>query len=250
MDMDFGEIRAAFMGGEAALRRLDDFRRDRLRRLKAGDGIIALNNPAVLALHLLPLQSFSLNYRPDLRNVTHDVAGQQLLIPEHPTWGWQPHFTQHGFLQICSAGGQTAKPVMYANLFRNAAVEVVDANVLNHFAAKSVTGTGLEFTLFRMTRNLLRLLDTLEVQTPYYVFPSLFNVEGRKLIKLNYHGLENEERLFEMDDLVLPEAVIEDRSRPLEHVFQPVADVLWNACGWSGSPNYDTEGEYTLKWDE
>ncbi|MEY2490787.1 MAG: hypothetical protein QOC70_2729, partial [Verrucomicrobiota bacterium] len=249
-DMDFGEIRAAFTGGETAVAKLDEFRQQRTIHLKEGNGILPVRHSSMLAIHLLPLESFASAYRPDQKKITHSADGQKLLIPRKSAWGWRSHFTHHGFLQFCSIGSGDGKAAMYANLFRNAAIEVVDSDIINSFAANSVAGVSVEFALLQMTQNLLRIFDELEVRPPYYVLPCLLNVKGRKFIKINYDGFENEERPFEIDDVILPDAVIEDRSQVLEQTLRPVIDVLWNACGWSGSPNYDGEGNYTLKWKE
>jgi hypothetical protein len=250
MEMDFGEIRAAFVGGETALTKLDEFRQQRIGRLKVGDGVVPLSHRAILSIHLLPLQAFGPGYQPDLKKITHTEAGQKLLIPRKSVWGWRSHFTYHGFLQFCSAGSRDGKPTMYANLFRNASIEVVDSDIINSFAENSVAGVQVEIALFQMTQNLLRLFDELEVLPPYYVLPCLLNVKGRKFIKIDYHGFPNEERPFEIDDVILPDALIDDPARPLEQIFRPLIDILWNTCGWSGSPNYDAEGNYIPKWRE
>jgi Putative DNA-binding domain len=250
MEMDFGEIRAAFVGGETALTKLDEFRQQRIGHLKAGDGIVPMSHSAIMSIHLLPLQAFAPGYQPELKRVTHTQDGQKLLIPRKSIWGWRSHFTHHGFLQFCSAGSRAGKPMIYANLFRNGSIEVVDSDVTNSFAENSVAGVPVEFALLLMTQNLLRLFDKLEVPPPYYVLPCLLNVKGRKFIKIDYQGFPNEERPFEVDDVILPDALIEDSAQPLEQIFRPLIDVLWNTCGWSGSPNYDAEGNYTPNWRE
>jgi Putative DNA-binding domain len=242
MEMDFAEIRAAFVGGETALTKLDEFRQRRIGHLKAGDGIVPITNRAIMSIHLLPLQAFAPGYQPDLKKITDSEAGQKLLIPRKSTWGWRSQFTYHGFLQFCSVAN------IYANLFRNGSIEVVDSEVTNTFAENSVAGIQVEFALFQMTQNLLRAFDELEVAPPYYVLPCLLNVKGRKFIKIDYQGFPNEERVFEVDDVILPDAFIDDPMQPLDELFRPLIDVLWNTCGWSGSPNYDAEGNYIPDW--
>jgi hypothetical protein len=250
LDMDFDEIRSAFVGGETALAKLDEFRQQRIGLLKTGDTILPLRDSAMLSVHLLPLQSFAAGYQPDLKKITHSADGQKLLVARKSMWGWRPQFTQHGFLQFCSAGSSDGTPAMYSNLFRTGAIEVVDLDTTN-YATNSVAGLGVEWALFQMTQNLLRVWKKLEIPPPYYVLPCLLNMKGRKFIKFEYDGEPNQERVFPIDDLILPAAIIDDATPPLEQVFRPLIDVLWNTFGWSGSPNYDAEGNYLAKkWSE
>jgi hypothetical protein len=141
MDMDFGEIRAAFVGTETAIAKLNEFRQQRTGQLIAGDMVAPMASRTMLAVHLLPLQSFAPAFRCDLAPVTHAASTENLVIARKAQWGWQPRFTHHGFAQICSAG-------IYANLFRNGSIEVVDTDVTTNRPGKSILAPAVEWDDF------------------------------------------------------------------------------------------------------
>jgi Putative DNA-binding domain len=157
MDMDFGEIRAAFVGAETAIAKLNEFRQNRTGRLIAGESIVPLiGGPAMLTIHLLPLQSFTPAFQCDLTRLSDKSADRDLVIARNAMWGWQPRFTHHGFVQACTGGQTTGASTIYANVFRNGAIEVVDCDVPE---SDKLVAIRVEFALLQTVANLLRAFE-------------------------------------------------------------------------------------------
>jgi hypothetical protein len=249
MDMDFGEIRAAFVGAETVIEKLNEFRQERTGRLISGETIVPVTKPAMLAIHILPLVSFAPAFRCDLTRLSQNLPTRELIIPRQRTLGWQPRFTHQGFVQTCTAGPTPAISPIYANVFRNGAIEVADCDVATISGPEILTAIHVEMALLETVANLLRALRALEIQPPFYVLPSVLNMRGYKLRQLGYQGDPNVDRPLSVEHLILPEAVVDDyEGATLDQLFRPIFDVLWNAAGWSGSPNYNTDGTYQIRW--
>ena len=249
MDMDFGEIRAAFVGAETVIAKLNEFRHERTGRLIVGETIVPVISPAMLAIHILPLQSFTPAFRCDLTRVSNDRSNSDLVIARRAMWGWLPRFTHEGFVQACTGGRTTGVSTIYANVFRNGAIEVVDCDVTTSRSPNTVAAAAVERASLEMVTNLLRALRQLEMQPPFYVFPALLNIRDYKLLQIGYRGDPDVERPLSAEHLILPEVVIDDyECADIEQLFRPPFDVLWNAAGWSGSQNYDRDGNYVPRW--
>jgi hypothetical protein len=249
MDMDFGEIRAAFVGAETVIAKLNEFRHERTGRLIVGETIVPVISPAMLAIHILPLQSFTPAFRCDLTRVSNDRTNSDLVIARRAMWGWLPRFTHEGFVQACTGGRTTGVSTIYANVFRNGAIEVVDCDVTTSRSPNTVAAAAVERASLEMVTNLLRALRQLEMQPPFYVFPALLNIRDYKLLQIGYRGDPGVERPLSAEHLILPEVVIDDyECADIEQLFRPPFDVLWNAAGWSGSQNYDRDGNYVPRW--
>jgi hypothetical protein len=46
------------------------------------------------------------------------------------------------------------------------------------------------------------------------------------------------------ETLVLPEAVVEDFSTSPDKILKPLFDLVWNACGYPASKNFDKQGTW------
>ncbi len=59
--------------------------------------------------------------------------------------------------------------------------------------------------------------------------------------------LRHRVRLVDRDEVRVPEAMVQDFQQDragVERLMKPLLDVVWNACGLFGSPNYDAEGRW------
>src|SRR4030095_10836446 len=114
-EMDFAEVRAAFLGSETITSKLDDFRQDRIGRLIAGESIVPIIGAPMLVIEILPAQSFTPGFRCDLTRISKELTSQNLLIPRKAIWGWQARFTHYGFVQTCTMGRASGQSEIYAN---------------------------------------------------------------------------------------------------------------------------------------
>ena len=52
---------------------------------------------------------------------------------------------------------------------------------------------------------------------------------------------------IDRNELIIPEIYIENLEGNPIKVIKPAIDAVWNAAGWSGSMNYDEEGNWSEK---
>jgi hypothetical protein len=49
---------------------------------------------------------------------------------------------------------------------------------------------------------------------------------------------------IDRDTLTLPETVVEDLNSKPENILRPMFDLVWNACGYPRSRNFDADGNW------
>jgi len=244
VEMDFGEIRSAFVGAESAVQTLKAFREDRLARMLLGEPNIVKDVPT-LVIHILPLASFSRIAPIEIERITRDSDSRSRLVPMWPTAYWKERFTFDGFMRVC-AGPDGTKTIAYSSLFRNGALEVFDGSG-EMLVSGLVYGIRVEFGILSVTTNLLPVLGQLEIPPPYYVLPSLLNVHHLDLLR-RHDGFPDHTEQIDREHLFLPETIIENLDAPLELAFKPAFDVFWNSAGYPGSPYYHSKNGYPTGW--
>jgi hypothetical protein len=45
-------------------------------------------------------------------------------------------------------------------------------------------------------------------------------------------------------NLILPETLVQDFTMPAGQILKPMFDLVWNACGYAGSRNFDAEANW------
>jgi hypothetical protein len=45
-------------------------------------------------------------------------------------------------------------------------------------------------------------------------------------------------------NLILPETLVQDYTTPVGQILKPMFDLVWNACGYAGSRNFDADGNW------
>lgn len=47
---------------------------------------------------------------------------------------------------------------------------------------------------------------------------------------------------IDAETVILPETTVESFTTPAQEILKPMFDLVWNACGFPGSANFDAEG--------
>jgi hypothetical protein len=231
MEMDFGEIRAAFVGAETASAKLNDFHAERTARLISGDGVFPLKRRTIVVLHLLPLEAFTPGFRCDLSRITGEKS-RKLLEPRKSGLGWNARFSLDGFAQILTPGIEKVPNYAYATPFETGHWNMRMRRSSGDRRRETIRLGLFECVVLAVTSTFLRVTKELELRGPFFAFPSLLNVRGWNFVHPSYGGFpEHEPRRIEQDHLVLPEVMLESDSVDLEAGFRPTFDVLWNSCG-------------------
>jgi hypothetical protein len=133
----------------------------------------------------------------------------------------------------------------YTQLYRNGLIEVVTGPTGLVFEMEGQKWIGSEL----YERNLVNYLPTcfrvfgeIEASGPVVVALTLTNARG--LAMSIPRAYINRSSLIDRDTLVLPETVVEDLTTEPVKVLRPMFDLVWNACGFERSRNFDGEGRW------
>ena len=130
-DLDVNEVRAAFVGAEAASVRLRDFRADRTANIQNGNALWPLCSSRVVVIHLVPLASFASGYKCEIDKIPQDVMPILYPMNRSRRSTYVPRFTFGGYSNQMGSDGSDGCPLLgYSHLFRNGAIENVNARFL------------------------------------------------------------------------------------------------------------------------
>lgn len=235
--LDIEELRNAFNLSETLAEKVKSFREDRLSKIYANDAPISLNDDAKTIIHIIPINAFNPGqiYELDQINQTN------LKLIRGTT-----RETRYNLDGIIAYNSDAV--INYVQLFRNGIIEAVDEDLTNPNYNGLVIPSGLyEPALMKAIKSYLIILESLNVETPVFIFISLIGVKGYTLAT-NTLAFKLPQRrkhhLIDRDVVLLPETIIQDYDDEIEQLLKPSFDSLWNACGYASSPNYNENGEW------
>lgn len=246
--MDVSEIRAAFLLSDALPERMKRFRDERLGRIIADETPVPLQKGARLILHILPVASFTGESNIDVSALKQH--GRNGLRPIGSN-GYNHRVNLDGYVTFDGdfAGNNMAS---YCQIFRKGQIEAVCADIVRehpkHKGHWLIPSTAYEKYVIEAVLCYIGVLKALEVPSPLFLFLSLTGVSGAYMGVSSVY-LDVESSLVDRDTLVLPDILIEDYERlssvnEVAGVIRPAFDVVWNACGYEGSFNFDEKGDW------
>ena len=238
--LDVGEIRAAFNSAQTAQIAVRDFRLERLARIAADQGGVPLLAGAKIVMHLIPLSLSDGFGQIDLSPV---LDGRHGAFRPLRASGWNTRINFDGAVTY-APGPNDESPWSYTQIFRNGAIEGVDAFMLRARSGDRdlIPSTALEEALIEALDRYLTLLRDLDVAPPLVLATSYLGVRGFEMA-VNQRYFESGVPI-DRDDLLIPETLIESVDSDADALLRPQLDALWNAVGFPGSTNYDDDGRW------
>lgn len=238
--LDIGEIRAAFNSAQSAQIAVRDFRLERLARITADQGGVPLLAGAKTVMHLIPLSLTHGFGQIDLSSV---VDGRHGAFRPLRASGWNTRINFDGAVTY-APGPNDESPWSYTQVFRNGAIEGVDASLLRARSGDRdlIPSTALEEALIEALDRYLTLLRDLDVAPPLVLATTYLGVRGFEMA-VNQRHFESGVPI-DRNDLFIPETLIESLDSDADVLMRPQLDALWNAVGFPGSTNYDDEGHW------
>jgi len=138
----------------------------------------------------------------------------------------------------CARAG-AAPEETYVQVFRNGAIEAVDARTFNgeRTEEKVIPSVYIEKELMEATSRFLRELVLLDFTPPAFLMLTLTGMKGYTMaVDRRYDWGQHP---IDRDTLFLPDIRIDDFKAPAATLLKPVFDALWQCMGWHGSLNYD-----------
>jgi len=133
--------------------------------------------------------------------------------------------------------------ITYTQVFRNGAIEAVDARMLidSRGTKNHIPSVKFEKELVQTTGRFLKAFLAFEIPPPIALALTL---TGVKSFIMGVKPSLQRPQLIDRDTLLIPEIIIDDLNTKPEILLQPVLDIVWQSTGWEGSPYYDEQGNW------
>jgi hypothetical protein len=233
--MDVNELRSAFLQTSGAANRIRDFRLERVNRIAAGDLGLKLYSSSAFVLHLIPLAE-----QPAL-DVRRALNLRAPLRPMGEINGMDQQMTLDGLMTFTSGGD--GRILTYVQLFRNGAIEAVLPDL--SLEKMKLIQPDYENSIRLGLNSYLATYRELGVTPPFFVAVSLLNVAGATT-RVDDRGIPRRRPATVIDrpHLLLPEIEVDSESQSVDAILKPTFDLIWNACGYFGSPNFDEQSNW------
>jgi hypothetical protein len=221
------EIRRAYSESDALPARIRNWVDGRLAAIIARDTPAPLPSGPLLALHIVPLESFAAATQ---RSAAALREHRPLIEPLGAAYQGDGRVNLDGFVVVAEGS--------YTQLFRTMAIESVCWNFLGGRPEDAtIASVWYEEKIVRALDYAAELLARHVVGYPVIVFMSV--LEGRGLTMALAPGTRvREVQRIDRDVVRLPEVWLERRPEDAAMAMKPAFDALWNACGHDESLNY------------
>ncbi|PZP26970.1 MAG: hypothetical protein DI603_23095 [Roseateles depolymerans] len=238
--LDVPEVRAQFLRSESLGQKLRDFRSDRLAKIVTGQTPVKLGANPKLVVHAISSQAAQgqvyINPVPYTRGSSRlPVLGT---VPVSPV-----------SLNLDGAFGPitAAREVIgYAQQFRQGYFETVwELSVIEGVPKPALPGVWYEDLVNQFLGSVRGRLDENGVSWELVVFLSLVGADQALMVGDSDMGpgWGFAAKAFDRQDILLPEVVIPADVKP-GRGMRPAYDLMFQAAGFVGSPNYGDDGEW------
>jgi hypothetical protein len=234
--LDVNELRAAFTLSTSTIERIRAFRTDRIIALGNNQTPIPFVEAPKVVLHCVPLEAFAGEAQYD---VVRLIDSQMQMAPMGAS-AWNLRLNLEGVLAFSSHEPCNA----YTQIYRNGVLEAVQGRILAQVyeGRPTIPSIAYERTIFEYMPRCFQLLGSVGVSMPIIVALTLTGVKGLYMGVQNMWGESGYP--INSDTLVLPETIVETPATTTSQVLKPIFDLIWNACGFRGSTNFDENGNW------
>jgi hypothetical protein len=237
--LDVNELRDAFTLPATVIERIRAFRTDRLIAISNNQTPIPLRETPKIVLHCIPIESFAAQSQ-------HDVLPfyqNPLRFRPMGGSGWDRRLNLEGL--VAFSGQQPS--YTYTQLYRNGVIEAVDAYHLAHeYNGKMVIpSVAYERHVFDYLPTCFTVQQELGVSAPVVIGLTLTNTRGLQM-GVDSYGFEVGYPI-ESDTIILPETMVPEFSMAPGKILKPLFDLVWNACGYPASKNFDPQGNWIAR---
>ena len=231
--LDVPELRALFVLSETTADRIRAFRADRLALIGAGETPILLPNGPKTVLHIVPINAFAPGMNLDVSVLENDIRGLHPLTASGEL-NYRHNFD--GFVTFSNAR-DSDEALGYVQIFRNGAIEVVDANLIRVSRGKSIIpGRRWEEALTKQLPSYFEKQRQLGIQPPVFVMLSVLYVKGYSMLGSDSVApFEMSGSPIDRDMLICREIMVENFANAPAQLMKPAFDGVWNAAGFPRS---------------
>jgi hypothetical protein len=239
-EMDTSDMRTAFDTAGDVLRRLREWRRERIDLITGGGAPVRLRTGVILVVHIVPFSSLSSPYQ------CHAADMQSFVAELHPIGvaaaDWR--INVDGLLVHAPDASELGSARAYTQMFRSGAIEAVKSGLVKEFkAGHGMIAPGWDLAVVDTVTRYVVVMRSLTIPPPAIFFLTVLNAKGTFLADANFDFPESLS-LIDRNVLSLPEVMIDRYDLDIPKTLRPAFDAVWNACGFPRSLNYDTSGNW------
>ena len=231
--LDIDELRDAFLRSEDLPARIRDFRNRRIQAIDAGETPVPMEPSPLVVLHVVPVDTFGDHNAISFTDLIS--AGRNMRLVGFS--GWNHTINLDGHLTWVPTKGEGPKHALgYLQIFRDGTIEAVDGLEVPPAAdtGGSLSPTALEALIVKQLTEYGHHFASLPVGNELAIMVTLLNMQGFRAEPCDRY----EERVLDRRIAAIPEVVIASDSASQPVTLKPVLDMLWQACGFSGTPSF------------
>lgn len=239
--LNTNELKIAFNFSLTLTEQITKFKIERVSQIVANNLPVPFCDGGKIVLHLIPLESFNPNYSINLNPI---IKNSLTLQPMYAS-GWSNRINLEGILSY--SGGRNDKAYSYTQLYRNGIIEAVEGYILNaKEERKYIPSVAYEIELLKSLTKYLNLTKQLGINMPIVIFLTFIGIKDYKMgvdtsrFFDNYYNIDR-------DIVELPETIIDSYDSKAQDILRPMFDLMWNACGFERSYNFDEAGNWIEK---
>ena len=234
--LDVNELRAAFTLSSTVTERIRSFHTDRIIALSNNQTPLPFIDSPKVVLHCIPLESFASAVQYDILPIYENAAA----IPPMGTTTWNRRLNLNGVLVF----GTQQPCATYTQIYRNGTLEAVQGRILahEHEGRMVIPSVAYEQYILQYLPHCFRLTEQLGANAPIALALTLLGTRG---LFMGVHQFWGDPGYpIDADSLILPEVIVENLTTPPNQILKPLFDLIWNACGFPGSANFDENGNW------
>jgi len=262
--LDVSEIKQAFLLSETVVEKIRNFRVDRITRVESGDALITEHEFGKVILDIIPLLAFESGFELDLSGYYREVNNLRPLDYGNRT---SPRYNFDGYIHYVFKKLEEEEKEEekedgidkihgFLQVFRNGIIELVDGIFLHpgnwssllkekYGTDRVISITPFEENIIGLVSDYVSFIKKAGIDPPIVICLSLLSMGGY-IIPVDRGMSPNP---IDRNNLIIPEMIIDDyeickRDKEMAKVMKPIFDTIWQACGFSGSRNYDEEDNY------
>ena len=127
-------------------------------------------------------------------------------------------------------------------------MELVESSILERDSHNFIPYVLYEKEVIDGFKKGIDILKKIGINTPVLLSMSLLNVDGLTMAENRASGRIRREdpHPIKQKNLILPAIMLNEYDENIEHLLEPVFDLVWNACGLPKSENYDANGNFLI----
>jgi len=240
--MSVEELRRAFLFASEVEERIRRFRVERLEILTNDEGPLGVGKEgdSRLVLHVVPRSAFTDGIRLEFNE-----RGASMWPWPLGASGANSLYSLDGLVSYSGREERIDTVRAFSTLFRSGIAEAVaSVRVGGKDGQRNISLTGIEQEVIKGLHQIFGEYKRRSIPAPYSILLSLLGMRGVSAPIDEWRGgIAYPHR---SDRIVLPELAIDTTGAAAapETTLRPLFDLMWNAFGQYGSPNYDESGSY------